>query len=157
MKTEEKFKELGERAQSLVHQAQRKHELINRVHSNCRNMQYGRKRDWLRDLNARGTHLEDPVYQKLERVNRENSGSYSLSLYSRDALERIGNRRMDEEEYNMILESEDEELVSSEKIRYIEYKIRKRRESGEGDYSPHVISPRRKHDIDAAQKLGYYR
>ena len=131
MKTEQRFREIEERTLKLVHQAQNRYELAKRVHSNCNHMQYSREYDWLRDLNARGNHLEDPVYQKLERISYGHSNCY----YVQNALSRIGNRTMTEKEYNLILDAEDEELIYdslNERIRNLKDKIDKKKSPNGG-------------------------
>ena len=155
METEQKFKEIEERTLNLVLQAQSRHELARRVHSNCNHMQYSREYDWLRDLNARGTHLDDPVYKKLERISYGHPGRY----YVKNALSRIGNRTMTEEEYHLILEAEDEELIydfSSERVRNIKNKIDQQVCWAQGPFFPG--GPRNRRDVfHEAQKLGYNR
>ena len=160
-KMEQKFKEIEERTLKLVHQAQSRYELARRVHSNCNNMQYDRKYAWLRDLDAQGTHLEDPVYQKLERLNY----GYSDRYYVQDALSRVGNRTMTEEEYNLILEAEDKDLIYAslcERVQNIKDKIDKKKSSNGGVWwaqGPFFSGgPRNKYDpFHKAQKLGYNR
>ena len=104
---EQKFKEVEERAQRAAWKTNAWLATTKRVASNCRSMQYSPRYAHLRDLNARGVHLDDPVYKKLDTFTRRHSNfrNDSNDYYVRDALCRIGNRTMTEEEYNLLNET----------------------------------------------------
>lgn len=117
MNKEQRWKKLDDKKQKLRWHANYFEALINRVSQNCRNMQSDLRYSWLLSLNRRGTHLADPVYQKLEDVYQNNE-HYDWKSYLRDALARIGNRTMTQEEYELL------EIVPKENL--IGYKLDER-------------------------------
>ena len=98
-------------AQERVWKATEGLNTVKRVVSNCKHMQSNPKYDHLLDLNARGVHLEDLIYQKLARNLYKMDSMWAFNQYLIAALCRIGNRTMTEQEYLLIGEVSEDNLV----------------------------------------------
>ena len=137
MNKEQKWKEFEDKALTLVHKAQGYQNLVNRIQMNCRDMKSNGKYAHLLDLNARGTHLFDPIFQKLDRNYLKRDKRWAYNEYINGALVRIGNRTMTEEEYKMLENVVEEKLVDldlDEKLKGLQKKINKKRIASGGVY-----------------------
>lgn len=137
MTQEQKWKELESKALKEVHKAQSHQYLVKKINKNCRDMKSDERYAHLLDLNARGTHLSDSVFQKLDRNYCKRDPMRAMNSYINDALVRIGNRTMTPEEYEILESVTDDKLVNwdlDEKLRDLQKRIDKKRAPNGGAY-----------------------
>lgn len=111
MNKEQQLKKVKDKALALSKKALHYETLVGGILRNIMLMQTSDKYAHLRDLNALGTHLSDPVYQKLSDAGR-GVNSMPDTSYIDDALRRIGNRTMTQEEYELLEKIPQEKLIS---------------------------------------------
>ena len=104
----QRWDELDSRVLKEKHRVDNYLDMIKRIRRNHQDISGNERYAHLRDLNNMGTHLSDPVYQKLDRVRRDNVGD---NYFIKNALTRIGNRTMTQEEYDMLCNVPGENLV----------------------------------------------
>lgn len=139
MNKEQKWKELRDKASEKVHKVENCRNLVEKIHTNSIYIQSNYRYAHLLDLNARGTHLSDPVYQKLHRYHLKNDVYQRTISYIGDALTRIGNRTMTQEEYEIFENASDKTLRDldrdlDERLKNLTKKIGKIRSPSGGAY-----------------------
>lgn len=151
----QRFTRSIEKAQDDVYGANRRLEIIKKVASNCESIRDSERNCRLLDANARGCHLEDPVYQKLIRASLRSI--HLRNGYLLAALQRIGNRTMTEKEYSLLEEIPGVQLEDYPlDKRLIAFDNRKGVEIKDGPFF--FDKPRDRTDyFREAQKVGYNR
>jgi len=130
MEKKQKWKKIEDKSFELARKAQNYQNLVKRIRANYDSMRSNETYAHLLDLNARGTHLSDPIYQKLSRNYLKRDTMWANNSYINDALVRIGNRTMTQEEYEILKDVSDEKIVDwdlDERLKDLRKKLDKKK------------------------------